>query len=403
MAVSRERMRWGRRAAHAMVAAICLCPVLSGCGGAPPIEPTQIVDITIYDPSAPECWSDEASKLSVVPHVDLGPERTKQILQRAEYRTFSPLWKFARPAIAKVEGGGERRLELSVAPWGWVEVNGQWGYYKLTPDSGEEIRRLMQICLVRCFNRAEDRAERVAKDDGPHPMRIGGKYGYVAELGAVVIPPQFDDAMPFSEGLAAVRVGDAQGGRWGYIKRDGTFAIQPRFSGASFFSDGLAVITVDDYFDGKQGYVDRDGKVVIEAQFDEAREFRHGFAAVNLGGTWQHIDHGGRAVKYESASDMKEGVKIIRVDGKYGFWGGGFFLMPPEFEDARMFSEGLAAVKKGDKWGYVNKAGEIVIEPRFDQAGAFSGGKAEVQVGSRTLLIDKSGNEVSGDTHKGDR
>ncbi|GAG02163.1 unnamed protein product, partial [marine sediment metagenome] len=199
MTVSRERMRWGRGAAHAMVAAICLCPVLSGCGGAPPIEPTQIVDITIEDVRAPESQSAQASKLSVIPHADLGPERTRQILRDAEYRTFRPLWKLPLPGTAKVKGGGERRLALSRAPQGWIQIMGQWGYYRLRQESGKELFRLMKVCQRRCFDRAEDRAERITKDDGPHPIRIGGKYGYVAESGTVVIPPQFDDAMPFSE------------------------------------------------------------------------------------------------------------------------------------------------------------------------------------------------------------
>ena len=34
--------------------------------------------------------------------------------------------------------------------------------------------------------------------------------------------------------------------------------------------------------------------------------------------------------------------------------------------------EGLAHVEIGDKVGYINQAGEIVIKPQFDGAGSFS-------------------------------
>ncbi len=33
--------------------------------------------------------------------------------------------------------------------------------------------------------------------------------------------------------------------------------------------------------------------------------------------------------------------------------------MEPRFDDARNFPFGVAAVKVGDKWGYINKKGEF--------------------------------------------
>ena len=35
-------------------------------------------------------------------------------------------------------------------------------------------------------------------------------------------------------------------------------------------------------------------------------------------------------------------------------------------------SDKLAPVEIGDKWGYINQEGEIVINPQFDFAGDFS-------------------------------
>ena len=37
--------------------------------------------------------------------------------------------------------------------------------------------------------------------------------------GRMVINPQFDSTYQFSEGLAAVRIGDDKTGKWGYIPR----------------------------------------------------------------------------------------------------------------------------------------------------------------------------------------
>lgn len=54
-------------------------------------------------------------------------------------------------------------------------------------------------------------------------------------------------------------------------------------------------------------------------------------------------------------------------------------IITPTYEDARTFSEGLAAVKRGDKWGYINESGKVVIDFQYDRAYSFSEGKALVE------------------------
>ena len=48
------------------------------------------------------------------------------------------------------------------------------------------------------------------------------------------------------------------------------------------------------------------------------------------------------------------------------------------FDDAYGFYEGYAAVKKNDKWGYIDKTGEVVIDFIFDKTTAVSDGSAWV-------------------------
>jgi hypothetical protein len=118
---------------------------------------------------------------------------------------------------------------------------------------------------------------------------------------------------------------------------------------------------------GKYGYIDKQGKFVISPQFDNARRFEEGLAAVRVGGG---------------------------DDGKWGFIDKqGKIAINPQFYEIWLgsFKEGLAAVRIGDyktgKRGLVDKQGKFVINPQFDEGHVFSGGLAVVRVGDEWGFI----------------
>ena len=53
-------------------------------------------------------------------------------------------------------------------------------------------------------------------------------------------------------------------------------------------------------------------------------------------------------------------------------------IIAPQYEEAGRFSDGLAAVRKDGKWGYINTAGEVVIPFQYEMAFIFNEGKAIV-------------------------
>jgi hypothetical protein len=82
--------------------------------------------------------------------------------------------------------------------------------------------------------------------------------------------------------------------------------------------------------------------------------------------------------------------------------------IPYEYIDAKNFSQGLAAVKKGNllggKWGFIDKEGNEVIPSIYSAAESFSNGMALVRKGNgssgKWIYIDKKGNEIG--IHKED-
>ncbi|MBS9777822.1 MAG: WG repeat-containing protein [Gammaproteobacteria bacterium] len=55
------------------------------------------------------------------------------------------------------------------------------------------------------------------------------------------------------------------------------------------------------------------------------------------------------------------------------------------------FSDGLAVIKKGNKWGFINKQEKEIIPPQYDSTRPFNVGVAIVEKGNKFALINKKG------------
>ena len=129
-----------------------------------------------------------------------------------------------------------------------------------------------------------------------------GKFGYINREGAIVIPMQFDVALPFSDGLAAVKVDS----KWGYIDKSGKFVIKPQFVGAGPFSEGLAAVASFDFLSASRGldteatatsgFIDKQGKIVFSLPFDTATPFVNGISRVRVDIKSGYIDKTGKYI-----------------------------------------------------------------------------------------------------------
>ena len=62
------------------------------------------------------------------------------------------------------------------------------------------------------------------------------------------------------------------------------------------------------------------------------------------------------------------------------------------YDNIRNCHEGLIAVCKNKKWGYLNKYGEEIIKLRFDTVYDFQEGLAPVVIDDKWGFIDQEGN-----------
>ena len=69
-------------------------------------------------------------------------------------------------------------------------------------------------------------------------------------------------------------------------------------------------------------------------------------------------------------------MAAVKIGEKWGYIDtDGNQVIEPQFQEARSFSNGLAAVKKSGYWGYIDSEGNMVIENIFDGAKEFNSSK----------------------------
>jgi KWG Leptospira. len=115
-----------------------------------------------------------------------------------------------------------------------------------------------------------------------------------------------------------------------------------------------------------------------ELSFDQASDFSEGLAMVRRGDRLLFIDLTGNVAiavdpNMDGAADFSEDLALVKANGVYGYMNrAGEVIIPPQYLSAASFSGGLAAIRTGTRYGYINPAGELVIEPQFSLAGSFA-------------------------------
>jgi|GEM_PF-4994927 len=189
----------------------------------------------------------------------------------------------------------------------------------------------------------------------------------------------------------------------GVVDDDGQLLVPPIYRAILKRVGGDGFPMAVQAMDGRWGYIDRSGKLLVEPTLQQAKTFTEDGIA-----------------RYQK--DDKWG--FVRVDGSY--------LTPPMYADVGYFSHGLAAVKEGKAWHYIdingqqafaatfaaahgfnalgvaaaakksegklgliNRQGKWVVKPSYDEVRRFSqSGAAGARKGQRWGIVDSSGSWI---------
>lgn len=174
------------------------------------------------------------------------------------------------------------------------------GYIAVQKNSGWGFLNTENLTFTRCdFQRVQSFSEGYAW------VLKNGQWSIMDAQGRV-IPTNYSNVKPFSNGLALV----TKGTKSVYVSPQGDVVIPNNFEVALSFSEGSAPVCKN----GKWGFVNNMGEWILQPKYSEARPFKEGFAAVCSDMGWNFIDTGGHMLShqhFQSVSDFNEGAAIV--------------------------------------------------------------------------------------------
>ena len=193
--------------------------------------------------------------------------------------------------------------------------------------------------------------------------------GYINTKNEWVIPPTYQYAFDFQQGVAIVK----KGRNYMYINLKGEPVIQD--------FDNYVIQNFDNYV------IEPSDNTYIVGVRKECK-----YMVYDLNGNLLDT--------YDGFINNWSGNAIfgVKKGGKWGYIDGyGKVIVPFEYEEVNNFSEGLASVRKDGKWGYINPKNEVVIPIEFTnkEVGSFKNGGTEYYTDRGVGLINLKGEIIA--------
>ncbi|UXP33248.1 WG repeat-containing protein [Reichenbachiella agarivorans] len=249
----------------------------------------------------------------------------------------------------------------------------------------------------------------------------GGAWSIYNAYGRLLTDKKFEAIQTGSNNLIPVK----RNGYWGYVDFIGATAVEFKYDQVSNFIGKIASVS----YLGYKHLINQFGEVVGEASYDSIwindnntaqvkirtrtdilnyngaalfqtynQLIKHelGYREITEEGKMGLISHHGRIIfypEYEYISDLindkflivsnPRGISVTLADGAT--------LIPftKRFEDIISISEGLLAIQKNGKYGFINFDQQLIIANRYDSVGWFQDGLAPVNLNGHWGFINK--------------
>ena len=227
-------------------------------------------------------------------------------------------------------------------------------------------------------------------------VRLDNKWGYVDQIGTLIIPFIYEYATIFTQGLASVK----KNNKWGCIDRSGKVIIPFLYEYIDTFSQGLARVK----YEGKWAVIDKNAQLYTPFIYDyelqnSARSNYKEMTIFKEGNYWgwqlTHSDlgHIPSYTAYEIFSNSL--IKFTRKDGTFDVTNFKGQVKLSEVLHIDVIKNSLACFKDSNgMYGAVNHEGDIIIVAVYKNIKNCYAGMIAVQVGQQWLLKNHKGEYI---------
>ena len=187
------------------------------------------------------------------------------------------------------------------------------------------------------------------------------KYNFVDIEGKLMSIEQFENAKDFRNGLAPVQ--REEGGLWEYINTQGETVIPQNFEAAYEFKEGLAKV----YMNNSEEYLINSKGNIIDTITNRERKENYTLIGRSYSNSMGMENSKGEVImerKYNYFGHIQGDVFWFNQNDLFGLADtSGRIIIGPEYQYLSYFADcGLALAQKGDKWGFIDKTGKVVID-----------------------------------------
>ncbi|MDR1565208.1 MAG: WG repeat-containing protein [Oscillospiraceae bacterium] len=186
----------------------------------------------------------------------------------------------------------------------------------------------------------------------------------------------------------------------------GKVVLQTELTASSSFIDGIAAgcIKIADATEGSgyvYGYINKKGELVRELTLKSGKDLSDGLALIcNADDLYGYIDATGKDViapQFYNAGSFVNGIAAVAKNDKWGFINkkGEFIIEPTYANVASSFAEGFCRVEIDNKWGFIDTTGKLITELKFEVAANFKNGAAAVRINDKCGFINQKGEYIA--------